>query len=730
MHRQFDKFATAAIIVLLAAACQGDDSTGPAGAAPVGPNVAPPGLAAAATDRTPLQQALQETMARRAALGLPVPSARFEYGPLQPGGPMMVGPAQARQSTVVATTVLRFDGPAQAGYAEWPRFVVRNKGAPPQTGFIREGDYTALLREKTAAQIPGVWSRYEFGHEPRTYTLTETLTLTQPDVSLLASPDIASVATSAGAFLLGFSVPGPNLDYTIDFAFETCVGDLCVTVVDFVAGFRLDWALGLRLPINLSLTSTEPLLEGSISSPASLLNGLNWTAADYTAAGVPAEDGNEYVTRFVFLLGVFLEVAGVDVINVGPNINIDETRDFTTPFGPGATFALPNIDVPVWTFDITVASLSAGFRVTPHAGSDRFTAAWAATGEASGGGNLTYTSPALPVDVGPLTAIDGPGVASVRVDAMRYFFTEFLLDLGLFVHLDVFGIVGEDFTVPVTDFDISSVTGGLFARTHAGTPGAFQAAIAIANVTPTVQIDRTGTTLVNGVPTFVGQPASFIGTATDPGRDDLDVTWNWGDGSPDAFKTYPVPHLATDEQVHTFSEACLYTVTLTAEDDDAAVGQDQVPVLLAAGGGMRTAARLEGYWQHQLSEAGRTRFGEDALACYLKIVEFASQVFNEERSIATIGEAFDVLHLARNGSSLTEQLDRELLVTWLNFANGTFGYDELVDENQDGVSDRPYAQVMASVEAVRLDGGASPAQLEAATALLHGINASRTATTE
>ena len=724
------RLATASLAFLLLAACQSDDSIAPPAATP-DPDPTSPGVSQSATgDRTPLQLALMATIARRAAQGLPVPAdARFEYGPLQAPGPMMVGPTQAHQSTIVATTVLRFDGPAQAGHAEWPPLVVRDKRTTAVAGFIRGGDYTALARGKAAAELPGVWSRYEFGQEPRVYTLTETLTLTAPDVELLASPDISSVATSAGEFLFGFSVPGPNLDYTINFDHQVCVADICATVVDFTAGFRLDWGLGLRLPMNLSFSSTEPLLEGSSYSPTSQVNGLNWTAADYTAAGVPAESGNEYVTRFVFLLGVFLEVAGVDVIDLGPNINIDRTRNFTTPFGPGATFALPDIDLAIWEFDASVASASVGFRVTPHAGSDRFTAAWAATGEASGTGNLTYTSPTISQGVGPLTAIDGPGVATVGIDGMRYVFTEFFLDLGLFFHLDVFGVVDETFTVPITDFDISGVTGGRFARIHDGTPGLFQASIAIENVAPTAVIDRTGTIVINGVQTFLGQPESFSGTATDPGRDDLLVSWDWGDGTVEST-TYPVPHEVTETRSHTFSETCMYTVEFSAVDDDAAVGQDQVPVLFVEGAGAGTASRLAGYWQHQFRRNGRTDFAAGTLECYLEIVAFASLVFSEERGVATIADAFDVLFLAENAGSLREQLDRELLVAWLNFANGAFTYDGLVDTNGDGVDETPYAEVMAQVEAVRRDAAATAEALEAATALLHSVNTSRVGSAE
>jgi hypothetical protein len=150
-----------------------------------------------------------------------------------------------------------------------------------------------------------------------------------------------------------------------------------------------------------------------------------------------------------------------------------------------------------------------------------------------------------------------------------------------------------------------------------------------------------------------------------------------------------------------------------------------VSVLFVDGAGAGTASQLSGYWQHEFRRNGRTDFDAATLECYLGIVAFASLVFSEERSVATIGDAFDVLFLAGNEGSRREQLDRELLVAWLNFANGAFTYDGLVDANGDGVDETPYAEVMAQIEAVRRDAAATAEALEAVTTLLHSINVSR-----
>jgi len=71
-------------------------------------------------------------------------------------------------------------------------------------------------------------------------------------------------------------------------------------------------------------------------------------------------------------------------------------------------------------------------------------------------------------------------------------------------------------------------------------------------------------------------------TATDPGSDDLAFTWEWGDGSPTAARTYfndrpghlyPSPggiflFTATDMKIHAYSMAGGHMVTLRIGDDD------------------------------------------------------------------------------------------------------------------------------------------------------------------
>jgi hypothetical protein len=256
------------------------------------------------------------------------------------------------------------------------------------------------------------------------------------------------------------------------------------------------------------------------------------------------------------------------------------------------------------------------------------------------------------------------------------------------------------------------------------------------NVPPTATIDESGTTLVNGVPTFIahaGDPITFHGRSTDPGSDDLALSWNWDDGppNPDVTTRYlndplfdpdpdPSPSIhprdVTDTQVHAFGDACLYHIGFSSLDDDAGSASDSANVIIT---GNADRIRSDGWWQNQYRAGWPQAFPQDTLKCYLAIVGFMSQVFDEERDASTIPKARDVLFLAQNGGSAREQLDRELITAWLNFANGAIEYGEPFSI---GHADVPFFQAMADAEAVRLDPGATKKQLEAQKSHLNNVN--------
>ena len=98
-----------------------------------------------------------------------------------------------------------------------------------------------------------------------------------------------------------------------------------------------------------------------------------------------------------------------------------------------------------------------------------------------------------------------------------------------------------------------------------------------------------------------------------------------------------------------------------------------------------------------------------------------SAVFSEVRDASTIEKAHDVLFLKQNQGSAIEQLDRDLLVLWLNFANGGILHTQLVDTDKDGVGDTPMIYVVMAAESVRLDPNATDKEIREQTRILHLI---------
>ena len=261
--------------------------------------------------------------------------------------------------------------------------------------------------------------------------------------------------------------------------------------------------------------------------------------------------------------------------------------------------------------------------------------------------------------------------------------------------------------------------------------------VVIDNVDPTAVIDEGETTLVNGIPTIIvhaGETITFSGRSTDPGSDDLVLSWDWDDGppAPDVSTTYLVndpltdpdpspsvqPRDVTDMVDHAFADACIYQVGFAAADDDDGTASDSVAVLIT---GNEDDGRPSGYWSHQYRRQGSTDFDDATLTCYLEIVDFVSDVFHEVRDVSTFPLARSLLFTQGVSVSKRDQLDRDLLTVWLNFANGAVEWDELVDTNRDGTADTVFHVAMETAEAVRLNPASTNAQFDAQRAILQSI---------
>ena len=262
----------------------------------------------------------------------------------------------------------------------------------------------------------------------------------------------------------------------------------------------------------------------------------------------------------------------------------------------------------------------------------------------------------------------------------------------------------------------------------------------VANLDPTAEIILPVPSMVNGMETIVaqaGEDIDFSGRSQDPGSDDLTMTWDFDDGppSPDAFELSLVnppvpdppgspsvqPRDETLDVTHAFGQACTYLVTFDSTDDDGGSAEDQANVLIT---GTADRTRPDGWWHGQYSAAAKGSFKKDfdeqTLLCYLEIARYGSTLFDEDVPLSTFAEAATIL---KGGATASHHLERELLAAWLNFANGAVGYDQLVvDASGDHTPDTTFGAAVLMAEMVRMDPGATDADLRAQERLVHQIN--------
>jgi len=258
--------------------------------------------------------------------------------------------------------------------------------------------------------------------------------------------------------------------------------------------------------------------------------------------------------------------------------------------------------------------------------------------------------------------------------------------------------------------------------------------VAVANVAPTLSVSGAGTVLVNGVPTIISseaQSVAFSASVADPGSDDITLDWAWGDGTlgSASFRSASIndplpspnegPRDITHPLAHTWSAPCLYTANFTATDDDGGDDTAEATVVVTGTSGRSRGA---GYWLTLYRDNRSAPLGAATLDCYLAIASHMSAVFSERRGAATDVDAALVLQTNGSRGDIVQELDQQLLAVWLNFANGAFGWNTLVDTNGNRRPDTPFSDAVLAAEAVRLDPGASRKSLEAQKKRLEAIN--------
>ena len=450
------------------------------------------------------------------------------------------------------TTVIKFDNPLEAGYVDnkWPKLQVTENPELIGEGTVIPGDYDQAVKDYILTQIQNIedaderqgllaaWNEYDWESGQRKNIIKEYYVITYPeeDQSVLSYATMSGASTTTNDVLMGFTWTAPKIDWVIEsqWVVELCVPftDICTdfTVYKFKAGVYFDAALGLRLPTEVTMNHPDEMYETLIYTPSTSIEGVNWNAAQYTAANVPAENGNEFVARIKFFAGIEVEILEINVIDWNVDINRDYGSSYKTPFGPGEEFPIPDLylspDDTGLKWGWNVASLGIGFTIDPEIGSQTITADWSASGDATGSGIVTYHQSNVPYNFGPVTAGDyGPtDYANLQLYDYKYYFDicKFDVDANIILHfgfdLGSFGGYSLDKNVPIDliTIDASDFTGNLYLGTHSGTTA--DTADASIFVIPTADVSITKSD--SGVNAVAGEQYQYILTVHNGGPSD------------------------------------------------------------------------------------------------------------------------------------------------------------------------------------------------------------------
>jgi hypothetical protein len=252
-------------------------------------------------------------------------------------------------------------------------------------------------------------------------------------------------------------------------------------------------------------------------------------------------------------------------------------------------------------------------------------------------------------------------------------------------------------------------------------------AILVLNVRPTATIDESSAVAAGEGPTMLinaGAPLGFSAGSTDPGSDDLTLTWTWDLSNRFDHSTTVTPYLVnppnadpalspsvqprdvTDSHSHSWTQACLYTVKARSVDDDGGAAFDTVPLVVT---GNATTVYGAGWW-YQHYRVGNPKLDATTSQCYLDIVGQMSRVYHERFDASDTAGAR--LYLNTSGTSDARRLlGAPLLASWLNFANGSLRWNQMVDTDCNGTRDTRFNQVMRTAENVFLDSSSTRSEL-------------------
>jgi hypothetical protein len=261
-----------------------------------------------------------------------------------------------------------------------------------------------------------------------------------------------------------------------------------------------------------------------------------------------------------------------------------------------------------------------------------------------------------------------------------------------------------------------------------GGVGAHAVAMRIANVAPTVELAVAGTATLPAGSFAVLAPGDTVAAsarATDPGSDDLVLTWSNGlgrtflrdGGTADAplspFGAVPVRAAAGTEQ--TYVQSGVGTLRAVMTDDDGAAADASVGVLVT---GTETEVRSRSRWIHEFAGMALAEAPDATVAAYLDVVEAASTVFSEGQPVTSAAEALVVL--SPRVDEPRTQARAELLCAWLQFAGGAVRWDAAITTASG--NEVPLAQLLAGAERAIADPATSDGVLRGTVADLSRVS--------
>jgi len=221
-----------------------------------------------------------------------------------------------------------------------------------------------------------------------------------------------------------------------------------------------------------------------------------------------------------------------------------------------------------------------------------------------------------------------------------------------------------------------------------------------------------------------GERTTFTIDVEDPGSDDLNIRWSFGDEVtyfnegdeadpfPSPWGTYPFHVTHTASVI--FDKPGVRNVRVDVYDDDDGKTSMYFQVLVRGKERCRTSL---GYWiQYFKNENNAEYKGE--LRAHLSILSaFVTSSFGEFRPDAVNAlEDFNLYDMDQSARARAQ-----LLTSWLNFTNGSVEWDDVI-RDADGKHDKPYGEVLRGILAILVDGKATPEEFSHAIELAESIN--------